>query len=91
MNRRNPLLIAGLVVAAACVRAQTPAPAPPAPDWEAALKSVAGACKTETPHLCPGLSASTALACLQSNIDKLTPGCKNAVVGASKSALTIIH
>ena len=89
--KRRLLLITGLVVTAVCAQAQTPAPAPQTPDWEAAVKSVADACKTETPHLCPGLSTSTALACLQSNIDKLTPNCKNAVVGASKSALTIIH
>ena len=91
MKGRSLLLITGFLVAAVCAQAQTPAPAPQSPDWEAALKTVAGACKADTPQLCPGLSASTALACLQSNIDKLTPGCKNAVVNASKSALTVIH
>jgi len=91
MKRLSRLVITGLVVAAVCAQAQTQAPAPQTSDWEAALKTVGEACKSETPNLCPGLSASTAVACLQSNIDKLTPGCKNAVVNASKSALTIFH
>ena len=80
------LLIVGLV-AAGCAQAQTPAPAPQPAGWEAALKVVADACKTEKPQLCPGLSEATAVACLQSNVDKLTPGCKDAVAKAAKSAL----
>jgi len=91
MKRTNLLLIAGLV-AAVSAQAQTPAPQTSAPasqppSWEAALKSVTEACKGETPKLCPGLSESTALACLQSNIDKVTPACKDAVMKAAKSAL----
>ena len=91
MKRTSLLLIAGLV-AAVSAQAQTPAPQTPAPasqppSWEAALKSVTEACKGETPKLCPGLSESTAVACLQSNIDKVTPACKDAVVKAAKSAL----
>jgi hypothetical protein len=96
MKRTNLLLIAGLI-AAACAQAQTQAPAPPATapapagapssGWEAALKGVTEACKGETPQLCPGLNGSTALACLQTNIDKVTPGCKDAVTKAVKSML----
>jgi len=82
------LLIAGLV-AARCAEAQTQAPAPQPSAWEAALKSVTEACKGETPQLCPGLTAETAVACLQGNIDKLTPGCKDAVVKAAKAALNL--
>jgi hypothetical protein len=79
------LLIAGLV-AAGCAQAQ----APPQPSgWEAALKEITDACKQERPQLCPGLSEATAVACLQSNVDKLTPGCKDAVVKAAKSALNL--
>jgi hypothetical protein len=88
MKRTSVLLIAGLVVAT-CTQAQTQSPAPPPSGWEAA-KAVGGACKSETPQLCPGLSATDynkILACLQTNIDKLTPGCKDAVVKAAKAAL----
>ena len=88
MKRSRLLLIAALV-AAMCAQAQTQAPAPQPSGWEAALKSVTEACKAETPKLCPNLTAETALACLQSNIDKLTPSCKDAVVKAAKSALNL--
>ena len=88
MKRTSLLLIAGLV-ATLSAQAQTPAPASQPPSWEAALKSVTEACKDETPKLCPGLSESTAVACLQSNIDKVTPACKDAVVKAAKSALNL--
>jgi hypothetical protein len=87
MKRTRWLLIGGAVVAASA-QAQTQAPAPQSSGWEAALKEVMEACKGETPKLCPGLSTDTAVGCLQSNIDKLTPGCKDAVVKAAKSALT---
>ena len=86
MKRASLLLTAGLV-AVVCARAQTQAPAPQPSGWDAALKSVTESCKAETPKLCPGLSVETAVACLQSNIDKLTPSCKDAVVKAAKSAL----
>ena len=91
MKRTCLLLIAG-VVAAVCAQAQTQSPTPPAPQpsgWEAALKAVTEACKGETPQLCPGVSTDTAVACLQTNIDKLTPSCKDAVVKAAKSALSL--
>lgn len=87
--KRTNLIAAGLL-AAAFAQAQTQAPTAPAPQssgWEAALKAVAGACKEERPQFCPGLSGATALACLQQNIDKLQPSCKDAVVKAGKSAL----
>ena len=80
------LLIAGLV-GAGFAQAQTQVPMPQLPGREAALKAVTGACKGETPKLCPGLSGDTALACLQSNIEKLSPGCKDAVVKAAKAVL----
>ena len=86
--KRSLLLIAGLV-AAVCAQAQTQAPAPQPAGWEAALKAVTEACKGETPKLCPGLSTDTAVACLQTNIDKLTPSCKDAVLKAAKSALPL--
>jgi len=92
MRRTSLLLIAG-VVAAGCAQAQTqaptPAPAPQSPGWEAALKSVTEACKGEPPQLCPGMSAETALACLQTNIDKVTPSCKDAVMKAARAALNL--
>jgi hypothetical protein len=86
MKQTSLLLIVGLF-AAVCARAQTQPPAPQPSGWEAALKSVTEACKGETPQLCPGLSAETAVACLQSNVDKLTPNCKDAVMRAAKAAL----
>jgi hypothetical protein len=90
MKRTSALLIAGLVVTV-CAQAQTESPTPQAPQsspgWEAGLKALTEACKGETPKLCPGLSTDTAIACLQSNMDKLTPSCKDAVVKATKSAL----
>jgi len=89
MKRRSLLLIAA-VVGAVCAQAQTQAPAPQPSGWETALKEVTTACKEETPQLCPGVSADTAAACLQSNIDKLTPSCKDAVVKLAKSALTLV-
>jgi hypothetical protein len=84
------LLVAGLV-AAGCAQAQTqaPVPAPQPSGWEATLKAVTEACKSESPQLCPGVSADTALACLQTNIDKLTPGCKEAVVKAARAAVNL--
>ena len=91
MRRTSLLLIAG-VVAAGCAQAQTQAPTPapaPQPSWEAALKSVTEACKGESPQLCPGMSAETALACLQTNIDKVTPSCKDAVMKAARAALNL--
>jgi len=88
MKRTSLLMIAGLV-AAGCAQAQTQTPVPPPSGWETALKAVTEACKGETPQLCPGMSADTAVACLQSNIDKLTPSCKDAVVKLAKSALNL--
>jgi len=92
MKRTSPLLVVGLV-SAAFAQAQTQAPAPSAPQpsggWEVALKAVMDACKEERPQLCPGMSEATAVACLQSNIDKLTPSCKDSVVKAAKSALNL--
>lgn len=88
MKRASRVLIAGLIAAVAA-RAQTQAPAPQPSGWEAAVKSVTEACKGETPQLCPGLTAETAVACLQGNVDKLTPSCKDAVVKAAKSALNL--
>ena len=92
MRRTSLLLIAGVVAAGwaqAQTQAPTPAPAPQSPGWEAALKSVTEACKGESPQLCPGMSAETALACLQTNIDKVTPSCKDAVVKAARAALNL--
>lgn len=86
MKRSNLLSIPALAVAM-CAQAQTQTPAPQPAGWEAQLKTVTEACKAETPKLCPDLSADTAVACLQANVDKLTPGCKDAVVKAAKSAL----
>jgi len=88
MKRTRQLLTAGLVVASVA-QAQTQTPAPQPSGWEAAVKSVMEACKGETPQLCPGLTAETAVACLQGNVDKLTPSCKDAVVKAAKSALNL--
>ena len=76
-------------VSAVCAQAQTQAPTPQPPGWDAALKGASEACKGETPQLCPGLSANTAVTCLQSNMDKLTPSCKDAVVKLAKSALNL--
>ena len=86
MKRSSLLLIAGLA-AAVHAEAQTQTPAPQPPGWEAALKAVTDACKGETPKLCPGLGTDTAIACLQTNIDKLTPSCKDAVMKVGKSFL----
>lgn len=80
------LLIAGLTTAA-CAQAQTPPPVPMPSGSKAALQAVMNACKGQTPQLCPGLSGNTALACLQSNIEKLAPSCKDAVVKAAKASL----
>jgi hypothetical protein len=87
--KRTALLLIYGFAAAACAQAQTPAPAPQPAGWEAALKAVTDACKGETPQLCPGVTADTAVACLQGNYDKLTPSCKNAVAQLAKSALTL--
>jgi len=80
------LLIAGLAPAG-YAQDQAQAPAPQMSGWEAALKAISEACKGQTPQLCPGLSGDTALACLQTNIDKLTPGCKDAIVKLAKTSL----
>jgi hypothetical protein len=89
MKRMSLVLIAALITAV-CARAQTQAPAPPpSSGWQEALKSATDACKGETPQLCPGLSTETAMACLQNNMDKLTPSCKDAVVKLAKSALNL--
>ena len=90
MKRSSLLSMIPALAVAMCAQAQTEAPAPPPQPsgWETALKAVTEACKGETPQLCPGVSAETAVACLQSNIDKLTPSCKDAVVKAAKSALS---
>ncbi len=85
MQRKNLFLLAGL--AALCAQAQTPTPAPQTPAWQAGLKTVASACKGDTPKLCPNLSTENAVACLQSNIEKLSPGCKDAVTNLTKAAL----
>jgi hypothetical protein len=87
--KRSVLVIAGLA-AGVCAQAQTPSPAPQPADWQAALKVAAEACKGDIPKLCPGLSSDTAMACLQSNIDKVTPGCKDAVTQLAKSALSFL-
>lgn len=91
MKQRSLLLITGLFAAVSTqAQTQSPAPAPQSSGWQAALTAVTEACKSETPKLCPGLSTDTAVACLQSNIDKLTPSCKDAVVQLAKSALTTL-
>jgi hypothetical protein len=86
------LFLIGCLAATGYAQAQTqasePAPATQPSGWEAALKSITEACKGQTPQLCPGLTGETALACLQSNYDKLTPGCKDAVMKLAKSAFT---
>jgi hypothetical protein len=91
--RRTSLLLIGALVAGGCAQAQsqtpTPTPAPQPSGWEAAIKAVTAACKGETPQLCPGVSTDTALACLQTNISKLTPACKDAVVKAATAALNL--
>jgi hypothetical protein len=92
MRRTSLLLIAGLVAAGyaeAQTQAPVPAPAPQPAGWEAALKAVTEACKGESAQLCPGMSADTALACLQTNFDKVTPACKDAVVKAGRAALNL--
>jgi hypothetical protein len=88
--RITSLLLIAALITTGYARAQTQ-PATPAqsPGWEATLKGVTEACKQEKPQLCPGLSEATALACLQSNYDKLTPSCKDAVLKAAKSALNL--
>ena len=88
--RRSCLLLTCGLLAAACAQADTPAAQAPPSGWQATLKAVTDACKGETPQICPGMSTDTALACLQSNIDKLTPGCKSAVTDATKSALGLL-
>jgi hypothetical protein len=85
MQHRKLVLLAGL--AALCAQAQTPSPAPQTPGWEAGLKAVASACKGDTPKVCPNLSTETAVACLQANIEKLSPACKDAVTNLAKSAV----
>jgi hypothetical protein len=90
MRRMSLLLIASLAAggyAQAQTQAPAPAPATPPAGWEAALKSVTEACKGETPQLCPNMSADTAFACLQTNLDKVTPTCKDAVMKAARAAL----
>ena len=86
------LLLIGCLAATGYAQAQTqasdPAPATQPSGWEAALKTITEACKGQPPQLCPGLSGETALACLQGNYDKLTPGCKDAVMKLAKSAFT---
>ena len=91
MRGMSLLLIAGLAVGGyAQAQSQTPAaPAPQSSGWEAALKAVTEACKGESPQLCPGVSTDTALACLQTNIDKLTPSCKDAVMKAARAAFNL--
>lgn len=91
MTRTSLLLIASLAATGyAQGQTQAPAPAPATqPGWEAALKSVTEACKGETPQLCPNMSADTAFACLQTNIDKVTPSCKDAVMKAARAALNL--
>lgn len=84
--KRSVLLIAGFV-ATVCAQTQPPSSTPQPSDWLAALKAAAEACKGDIPQLCPGLSSDTAMACLQSNIDKLTPSCKDSVMKLAKSAL----
>jgi hypothetical protein len=87
--RTKRLLLVAAVFAVLSAQAQNPPPAePPAADWQAALKSVTEACKGDMPQLCPGLSVDTAMACLHTNIDKVTPACKDAVVKLAKSRLT---
>jgi hypothetical protein len=90
MRRTSLLLIASLAATGyAQAQTQAPAPAPAAPPsgWEAALKSVTEACKGETPQLCPNMSADTAFTCLQTNIDQVTPSCKDAIMKAARAAL----
>ena len=91
MKRTSLLLIGACVATAGLAQAQTQSatPAPAASGWEAALKAVTEACKGVTPQLCPGLSGDTALACLQANIDKVTPDCKDALVKAARSAINL--
>jgi len=88
MKRTRLLWLSGLV-AAVCAGAQTQPSTPQPSGWEAALKAVGEACKGETPQLCPGLSADTAVACLESNMDKVTPPCKDALVKLAQAALNL--
>jgi len=86
------LLAAGLLAGAyaqAQDQAQPPPASPPPSGWEAALKTVTEGCKAERPQMCPGMSTETAVACLQSNIDKVSPGCKDALMKAARAALNL--
>jgi hypothetical protein len=82
------IAITGLIAAGyAQAQTQPPTPGSQSAGWEETLKAVTEACKAEKPQLCPNLSETTALACLETNYDKLTPSCKDAVMKAAKSAL----
>jgi hypothetical protein len=89
MRKWQSLLFTAALLGALSARADTPPPTePPAADWQTALKSVTEACKGDMPQLCPGLSVDTAMACLHTNIDKVTPACKDAVMKLAKTRLT---
>lgn len=71
------LLIAA-VVAAQGTQAQTPT-------TSQADKAVAHACKADAKHLCAGKTGQEAKQCLQSNADKLSSDCQNALSKVPKS------
>jgi hypothetical protein len=77
MKLRSVLLVVSLLSAAA-VQAQTPPPAP-SPEEQAARDNVRKACSADMQSLCADKKGHEAMACLRSNPDKVSAGCKDAM------------
>jgi hypothetical protein len=74
--KRHTMLFAAALLAAAVAQAQPPAPTP---EQQAARDAFRKACADDSKTLCGDKQGREMFACLRTNADKVSPGCKDAM------------
>ena len=72
----HTVVIAAALLAASAAQAQPPAPSP---EVQAARDAFRKACADDTKSLCGDKQGREMMACMRSNADKLSAGCKEAM------------
>ncbi|HEY1900320.1 MAG TPA: hypothetical protein VGG49_11040 [Steroidobacteraceae bacterium] len=73
----HTLVLLAAAMAAPSVFAQ--APPAPSPEMQAAREAMTKACAGDVASMCSGKEGREMFACLRTNNDKLSPGCKDAM------------
>jgi hypothetical protein len=82
----SAMLLSAALAAAASAGAQTPDnAAPPSADVKAARTAMLKACATDINSNCVDKERRELMMCLRSNIDKLSPACKDAMSNLQKA------